>query len=113
MLGVGMLPLGIEEALHIMQIGEERELLLTPDKAFGQIDAGGIIELPCYAVPRAHELEKGMMVEWQSTQAPKDVMVLVADINETTVTLDFNHPLAGESVTYWVTLVDIIDKGER
>ncbi|MDR3052366.1 MAG: FKBP-type peptidyl-prolyl cis-trans isomerase [Coriobacteriales bacterium] len=109
MIGARCLPPGIEEALHEMAPGEERSLALSPDKAFGQIDAAGIMELPRYAVPRAHELRTGMRIEWHSPHAAQPVNVLVAAINEATVTLDFNHPLAGESVVYWVRLVAVLD----
>lgn len=111
MLGTRSLPLGIEEALHEMEPGEERTLALTPDRAFGQIDAEGIMELPRFSVPQAHDLEAGMMIEWYSPKALKTVHVMVAAITAATVTLDFNHPLAGEDVVYWVRLVDIVHKG--
>ncbi|MDR2107852.1 MAG: FKBP-type peptidyl-prolyl cis-trans isomerase [Coriobacteriales bacterium] len=98
MLGAKMVPLGIEQALHVMQSGEERTLRLLPEEAFGAIDGEGIITLPRFAVPNAHELESGMMIRWQSPKAPKEVNCLVAEVNQATVTLDFNHPLAGQEV---------------
>lgn len=113
MLGARMLPLGIEEALHEMQAGEERTLTLSPAKAFGQVDAEGIMELPHYAVPRAHELKAGTMIDWYSPKAQRSVNCLVAEVNEATVTLDFNHPLAGQEVEYWVKVVDILAEPER
>lgn len=109
LLGAGMLPIGVEAALLEMEIGEERLLMLSPDQAFGEIDSEGIIKVPRYAVPRAHELEKGMTIEWSSQKAPKNVLVRIVDIDECTVTMDYNHPLAGESLVYQLKLVDIVD----
>jgi FKBP-type peptidyl-prolyl cis-trans isomerase 2 len=111
-LGAGMLPPGVEAALHIMQKGEERTVRLLPEEAFGAIDGEGIMALPRFSVPRAHELEAGMMIEWLSPKAPKVVNCLVVGVNEATITLDFNHPLAGEEVEYWLKLVDVVEQGE-
>jgi FKBP-type peptidyl-prolyl cis-trans isomerase 2 len=109
MLGTRMLPPGIERALHEMQKGEERILRLLPVDAFGAIDGDAIIVLPRFSVPMSHELEVGMMIKWQSPNAPKVVNCLVAAITDATVTLDFNHPLAGEEVEYWLKLINISD----
>jgi FKBP-type peptidyl-prolyl cis-trans isomerase 2 len=106
MLGAKMVPPGVEKVLREMQKGEERTVLLPPETAFGQIDGEGIIVVPRFAVPRDHELETGMMIEWRSPKAPKPALCCVAEITETTVTLDFNHPLAGAEVEYWLKLVD-------
>jgi FKBP-type peptidyl-prolyl cis-trans isomerase 2 len=108
MLGAHELPLGVEGALLEMLVGEERILHLPPEQAFGPIDAEGIMRLPRFAVPNAHQLEAGMTISWHAPQAPKtQVLVRVVAVDATTVTLDFNHPLAGEEVEYWLKLVAV------
>jgi len=51
------------------------------------------------------EPEIGMAIEMRTPQG--DIPLIITDLTETTVTLDANHPLAGESLHFSLTLVEI------
>lgn len=108
-IGKGMIVKGVEEALEKMEKeGEEATITLQPEKAFGRRDAGLVKTVP-YAVFREKNIEPapGMLV---------DIAGMAAKIQSASggrVRLDFNHPLAGREVTYWVKIVKLITLPEE
>ncbi|UCD65607.1 MAG: peptidylprolyl isomerase [Deltaproteobacteria bacterium] len=104
--GSGIMPLGFEKALIGMSEGEEKTITLTPDEAFGPRD-----EELLHTVNRSvfgEEIEPkpgmvlGMTVEKEGQ--PHKVPALIEAVNGENVTIDFNHPLAGKTLNYKLTL---------
>ena len=52
----------------------------------------------------------GWVVEL-TTPEGQQVQAVVAEVDELTATIDFNHPLAGEDLTFEIELVDVVSKG--
>jgi len=107
-LGSGDLPPGLEEALKEMKEGEEKEVVLPPEKAFGKRDPGKVRVLPARElsargiVPRA-----GMEVEVRGERG------IILSVGSGRVIIDFNHPLAGKEVVYKVKLVKVLQSPEE
>lgn len=107
-IGSGELPSGLEEALKEMEEGEEREIVLPPEKAFGRRDPSKVKVLPARelsargVVPRV-----GMEVEVRGDRG------VVLSVGSGRVIVDFNHPLAGKEVVYRVKLVKVLRSPEE
>jgi FKBP-type peptidyl-prolyl cis-trans isomerase SlyD len=87
----------IEEALQGYEPGDEVDLHLEPQDAFGDYDDGLLFLEPRHLFPK--QLEEGMGFEGLpagcNPAAPKDRLYFVSDIYPDHVVMDANHPLAG------------------
>ena len=99
-----MIP-GFEEELKGAKVGERRTFTLTPDRAYGERDENGIVELPRSQFPPDAELEVGMVLVAQMTEGPMPFRILT--LGSETVTVDFNHELAGHELTFSVEVVEL------
>ena len=104
-LGSGMLLPGLQEALEQMKKGEEREVELSPDQAFGHRHKQ---LLKVFAEKELHKFDilpqAGLHVELDSEEGK--MIGTIRSVNSGRVVIDFNHPLADQKVRYTVKLVD-------
>ena len=100
----------LEEALLEMEVGEEREVFAP--LAYGEIDESAIqTRIMKYSIPHGDELEEGMQIMWTSPQNPVDpIPAKIIRADEYSFDIDFNHPLAGKNLTYWLKLVERLEK---
>lgn len=97
----------IEEALVGMTPGEKKIVKIPAEDAFGDYDEEKVFEISRSDIPDDLYPEVGQ--ELELTGEDDEVLeVAVVDVNDETVTLDSNHPLAGEDLTYEVELVEIL-----
>lgn len=104
--GEGTIPKSLDVALIDMKVGESKIMTLKPDEAFGQIVEDLIIELPKDGFGPDCELEVGSRVSINSPEG-KNYIGTIVEIKENTVRADFNHPLAGRSLVFTITIVSI------
>lgn len=95
---------GIETAVEGMTVGEARHVVVAPTDAYGTRDPEAIHEVPKENVPG--EVKVGMQLHGKDTNG-RVVRPIVADVKDQTVLLDFNHPLAGETLFFDVKVVNI------
>jgi peptidylprolyl isomerase len=107
--GGSSIPEALDKALADMKAGEERTIEVP--KAYGEYHPDAIqANVPRFKIPNGDRLEEGMEVMWTSPVNPLNpVPAKVLHADEFTVDIDFNHPLAGKDLTYWVKLVEILD----
>ncbi len=97
---------GFEEAVEGMEPGETRTVKIPADQAYGPHHADMVVEVPREVFPADIEPEVGQFL--QVRQADGQVFdVVVVAVNENTVTLDANHPLAGKDLTFEIELIEI------
>ncbi len=89
---------GLEETLYGMHAGEEKNVVLEPDEAFGDYDPDAFEMVPMSEFPGDVELETGMALELHDEETDEVYEAYIAEINDEGVLLDFNHPLAGETL---------------
>ncbi|EHR77534.1 peptidyl-prolyl cis-trans isomerase [Thermococcus litoralis DSM 5473] len=100
--GVGELIPGMDEALIGMEIGEKKTIVVPPEKGYGMPRDDLIIEVPI------EEFEKAGIEPVEGAYIMTDSGIArITAITEENVTLDFNHPLAGKTLTFEVEIVDI------
>lgn len=103
---------GLENALTGMSVNEQKKVIVAPEDAYGEYDDDGINEMPRDFFPEDVEVEPGIVL----TMKDEDGNIYdatITDIEEDIVTLDFNHPLAGETLTFDVTIVAIREATEE
>lgn len=97
----------IEEALIGMIPGEKKTLTITPDAAFGDYDPENVFSVPRSDFPEDIDPVVGMGLE-VSGEEDEEYMVTVVEVSDETISLDTNHPLAGEELAYEFELVEIL-----
>lgn len=108
-IGAGLVPRGIEELLYSMEIGEQRQALIPCDKAYGQHDPEGVVRYTRSFVRNGNQLQVGDIFAWEHPVTLCDVPVQCIAADADTVTIDFNHFLAGKDLEYWFELIDVLD----
>ena len=100
--GSGQVILGFDDAVLGLSVGDVNTVTIAPDQAYGEVDPEAIIDFPIDDVPEEFRVE-GMQVV-VGNGIPATVIAVTAD----TVTIDANHPLAGQALTFEVEIVEII-----
>lgn len=105
-IGEGRVIAGFEEAVQGMRTGETKVSRVPADQAYGPRRDDLVLELPRTQIPDELDVEVGQQLTLQK-QDGQPIPVVVADLDEENVTLDANHPLAGEDLTFELELVEI------
>ncbi len=106
-IGTGQVIAGFERTVDGMQLGETRTARLNPNDAYGTHRADLVVELPKEQFPKGITPEPGQQLELQQEDGQR-IPVTITDAAGETVTLDANHPLAGEALTFEIELVEIV-----
>lgn len=105
--GQGQIITGLEEALYGMKVGEEKDVVVTPDVAYGEYDPENIQTLPRDIFPPDMELEPGMGIDLYDEDADEEIEAIIAEVDDDSIVVDFNHPLAGETLNFHVKVVGV------
>lgn len=97
---------GFEQAVEGMQPGEKKEITIAAADAYGSHQSEYVLVVDREDFPENIEPEPGQ--ELQLSQGGQSFVVRVTDVTETSVTLDANHPLAGQDLTFALELVEIV-----
>ena len=110
-IGKGQLIPGLEKGLVGMNAGDSADILVKAEEAYGLRDDDAVQQLPREQF-EGIELEKGMSLYGQGENG-ETIQVTVIDFDDNTVTVDFNHPLAGKDLMFNVTVVSERDATEE
>lgn len=99
---------GFEREVREMKVGEKKTFTIKDWEAFGEYREGLVDEIPMEAMPNIKGLERGKVI-WIIDDNEQKVPVTVKDITRDAVTIDYNHPLAGNALTFDVEIIDIDD----
>ncbi|MBA45719.1 MAG: peptidylprolyl isomerase [Euryarchaeota archaeon] len=101
-----MIP-GFEEELMGASKGETRTFTLPPERAYGERDDDAIQQVSRDQFPENMEIKPGMMMAAQTDQGP--IPFTISEINGDQITIDFNHQMAGKTLTFEVEVIDVRD----
>jgi FKBP-type peptidyl-prolyl cis-trans isomerase 2 len=104
--GSGQLITGFDDAIVGMKKGEEKEIKLEPCDAYGEHNSELTKKVPKGQMPKNEELEPGMMLMLTLPNGMQ-FTAQVIEVDEETVTLDLNHPLAGKTLNFKIKVLDI------
>lgn len=105
-LGAGQIFPQIEAALTDMKVGDEQSVSIPCDSAFGQRQDALVVDIPRDNLPPEPAPQPGMALQAQSPDG-QPMTLYVVEVGETAIKADGNHPLAGEDLTFDITLRDI------
>lgn len=95
----------LEEELNGLSVGDEKQVTLEPDQAYGSVDPDAFREVPLEQIPEEARQE-GQLLVMQDQQGNQQ-QIRLSEIREDTALLDLNHPLAGKTLQFDVRVVDI------
>jgi peptidylprolyl isomerase len=106
--GAGQLIEGFEKALLGMALNEKKVFTLAPNEAYGDRDDDLTRDFDRKEIPPEMKPEIGMTVGL-NTPDGRQVPAQIVSVDEQTVTVDMNHPMAGKSLTFDIEVVGISD----
>lgn len=108
-LGDGTVMPAFEAAVRDMKAGESKNIKVPPQSAYGERDEELVHTVPRSAVNSQADLAPGMVIgmtierDGQSHQVP----AMITGVNGDQITVDFNHPLAGQELIYRITVQSV------
>ena len=104
-LGEGRVISGFDSAITGMSAGEERQVIIPAEEAYGDHRPELVFTVPRDQFPDGMEPQVGLEV--QLTQGGQRAIARISEVADGSVTLDANHPLAGRELTFDLQLVEI------
>ena len=105
-IGSGQIFPQIEEALTGMAVGEEQSVSIDCANAFGPRQDALVIDIPRENLPPEPAPQPGMAMQAQA-QDGSPMTLYIVEVGDQTIKAEGNHPLAGEDLTFDITLRDI------
>ncbi|MGD8455600.1 MAG: peptidylprolyl isomerase [Anaerolineales bacterium] len=97
---------GLESELSGMKIGEKKTVTVSPVDGYGEVEEEAIVDVPLSEFPEELPLQAGL--ELEVTDKDENIMLAtILEVGDDTVTLDTNHPLAGKTLNFEVSIVDL------
>lgn len=109
--GSGFLIPGLEEALVNKAAGDQFEVDVPADKAYGERHDGYVQTVPKELFQAIDDLEVGTQLRAQTDEGEQTVIVI--DVTEDEITVDGNHPLAGIDLSFDVEVLEVRDATEE
>lgn len=106
-LGANLAIPGFERMVEGMREGESREAVLEPEEAFGPYQEALVADIPKDSIPGHIEPEMGMVLELRGADEATGTVV-ITDVSDESITVDGNHPCAGQKVLFEVDLVEVL-----
>ena len=107
-MGEGHLISGFENELMGMSLNEKKTFTLEPEEAYGQRNENLKQAIPRTDIPPEFNPRIGMMVDLQSSEG-QQIPAQIVHLDDEKLTLDMNHPLAGETLSFEIEVVGISD----
>jgi FKBP-type peptidyl-prolyl cis-trans isomerase SlyD len=98
---------GLEKELEGMLVGDERDVVVSPDLGYGSRNPEGVVEFPRDSFPSTLKMNVGGSVMMRDNESGDSMRAYIKDIDTDSVILDFNHPLAGETLYFHVKIADL------
>ncbi len=106
-LGSGRVLPGLDKAVQDMAVGETKSVRIEAEEAYGPRREELIQEVPKTALPEDISPAVGMRLQAQGPDG-QAIKLVVTAVAEESITVDANHPLAGEALNFDIELVEII-----
>ena len=103
----GTLVEGLELGLYGLRAGQTQRLTLYPQQAFGVRDPEKVHHLPRADFPADMALEPGCIIGFDTPQG-EELPGMIVSLDDSSVEVDFNHPLAGREVIFDVEIIDVV-----
>lgn len=108
-LGEGTVIPGFETAVADLEVGGSTKVTIPAAEAYGERNEGALQEVPIDAFGESGAPQPGWIVQLENPTGQR-MNAMILDVNEEFATLDFNHPLAGQDLTFELKLEEIVGK---
>ena len=105
--GSGMVVPGFENAVIGMEKGEEKEVTLQPEDAYGHPNDEMVKKVPKDQFPKDQDPKPGMMLVMGLPNGMQ-IPAKIVEVEDTEVTIDLNHPMAGKVLNFKIKVVEIV-----
>ena len=106
--GTGQVIKGFDDAVADMAVGDTRTVKVPSDEAYGPHLAERMIEVDHGQFAEGVVPEVGMQLQSEGGEGQPPMVVTVTEVTEDKVTLDANHPLAGQDLTFEIELMELV-----
>lgn len=97
---------GLEKAVEGMAVGDSKEVFVKAAEAYGEYDADGFVEVPKAEFPEDIPMEVGVEISVTNDDG-EEMTAYIEEVSVESITLNFNHPLAGKDLNFKVKIVSI------
>jgi FKBP-type peptidyl-prolyl cis-trans isomerase SlyD len=104
--GEGQIVPGLESALEGLDVGDQKKVVVTPGDGYGDHDPRGIQEVPKDAFPAGFDPQVGMELTAEGPNG-EPVPFTIREVRPQTILIDLNHPLAGKTLHFDVTVREV------
>ena len=104
--GAGQVIAGFDRAVLGMSTEESKVFTIPADEAYGSVKEELVYEVPKASIPAELKPEKGQRLV-SNLEDGRQIPVTITDVTDETITLDANHQLAGEDLTFDIKIVSI------
>lgn len=105
-IGEGQVIEAFEQAFIDMSEGEKKQITIAPAEAYGDYDPSLVKDLPKDCFPPEQEIQPGMVFVMK-LQNGRQIPVRIAKVEEESITVDLNPPLAGKTLVFDIKLTAI------
>lgn len=106
-LGGGQVIPGFDAAVDGMAVGESKTVTIPAAEAYGERHEQLVQQVPREMLPDTIEPAVGMQLQSQSPEG-QVMNLVVTEVSDASITVDANHPLAGQALTFSIELVEIV-----
>lgn len=105
-LGSGQVITGFDSAVDGMAVGDSKTVTIPPGEAYGERHEQLVQQVPKTALPDDMKPEIGMQLQSQSPEG-QIMNLVITEVAQESISVDANHPLAGQALTFAIELVEI------
>ena len=110
--GKGQVISGFEEAVIGLKKGDEKEIKLESEEAYGNYDSTLKREIPKEVIPEGQEIKEGMIIVMQTPEGYK-LPARIVSISDDSFTIDLNHPLAGKKLIFNIKVIGVEENNDQ
>ena len=103
----GKLLKGFNDAVKDLDVGTKKNISIASEEAYGKYNNEAVITVPKSEFPEGMKYELNGFIQGQDNEG-RPVQGQVIKIEEESINLDMNHPLAGEDLNFEIELVEIV-----
>lgn len=103
--GTGMVIPGIEDAVSDKKEGDNFQTTIEPSEGYGEYNDELIFDLPKERLQGLEDVQVGMHVQAETKEGTQ--ILTVKEIHDDSIIFDANHPLAGQTLFFDITIKDV------
>ena len=109
--GHGNIIAGLEKALDGKAAGEKLKAVIPPEDGYGVRDEALVKRLPLSSFQNQDEVQVGAQFQAETSRGPR--LATVTEMDDENVTVDLNHPLADQTLSFDIEVVDVREATEE